>query len=125
MIIYADSLIEFKWFQGLNKNFYDSKYIKIEGRNNNPPVIEEIIKYDRPDIILADEKEHKPLLVLEKTREVPSGHNVGQRMARMVRAAEMNVPFIFFIPFRARKHGQMTQILNMNQRIIFIFSICN
>lgn len=118
MLIYADSLIEFKWFQGLSESFKNSEYIKIIGRNKNPPIIEEIIKYDRPDIILVDKESHKPLLILEKTREVPTGHNVGQRTARMVRAAEMGIPFIFFMPFRARKHGRMTTILNMNARLI-------
>jgi len=118
MLIYADSLIEFKWFQSLSKDFNDSKYIKIMGRNENPLIVEEIIKYDRPDIILVDEESQQPLLVLEKTREVPTGHNVGQRTARMVRAAEMGIPFIFYMPFKARKHGKMTTILDMNARLI-------
>jgi len=118
MLIYADSLIEFKWFQKLSKSFSNSTFVQIMGRNKNPDIIEKIIKYDRPDIILVDEESNTPILVLEKTREVPTGHNVGQRTARMVRAAEMGIPFIFFMPFRARKHGKMTAILNMNPRLI-------
>jgi len=118
MLIYADSLTESRWFQSLSSSFSNSRYIKIKGRNKNPGIIEEIIKYDRPDIILVDEERDKPLLILEKTREVPTGHNVGQRTARMVRAAELEIPFIFFMPFKARKHGKMSTILNMNARLI-------
>ena len=79
--IYSDNLIEADWFKSLNKKFSDSKVALIKSRGNNLPIIEKIISYDRPDIILL--KNNKPLLVVEKTREVPTGHNVGQRMARL------------------------------------------
>ena len=49
-------------------------------------IIQKLLKYDRPDIILV--KEGVPKLVIEKTREVPTGHNVGQRFARLVNAVE-------------------------------------
>ena len=62
------------------------------------------MKYDRPDIILV--KDDVPKLVIEKTREVPTGHNVGQRFARLVNAVENGVPIIFFLPFKATKHGK-------------------
>ena len=92
--IYSDNLIEADWFKSLNKKFSDSKVALIKSRGNNLPIIEKIISYDRPDIILL--KNNKPLLVVEKTREVPTGHNVGQRMARLVRSVELNIPTIFF-----------------------------
>ena len=42
----------------------------------------------------------KVLLVVKKTREVPTGHNVGQRMARLIRAVELGIPTIYFCPFK-------------------------
>ncbi|MFL6318179.1 MAG: hypothetical protein ACJ73C_15780, partial [Nitrososphaeraceae archaeon] len=56
------------------------------------------------DIILVEDE--VPKLILEKTREVPTGHNVGQRFGRLVNAAEEGVMVIFFLPFIARKHGK-------------------
>ena len=117
--IYSDNLIEAEWFKSLNKKFSDSKVALIKSRGNNLPIIEKIISYDRPDIILL--KNNKPLLVVEKTREVPTGHNVGQRMARLVRSVELNIPTIFFFPFDSRKHGVHSGICNMNARILLAF----
>ena len=63
-IIYSDNLIEANWFKSLNKKFSESKVTLIKSRGNNLPIIEKIISYDRPDIILL--KNNKPLLVVEK-----------------------------------------------------------
>ena len=116
--IYYDSLTEADWFSNLNKAFdFDiNHYVKIAARGKNPPVIEQITAYDKPDIILLGD--NKPLLVLEKTQEVPTGHNVGQRFARLVRAIEMGVPTIYFFPFDARKHGKYSNICNLNIRLL-------
>jgi hypothetical protein len=62
---------------------------------------------DRPDIVLTDQDE--PILVVERTVEVPSGHNVGQRFARLAAAAQMRVPCVYFGPYAAYKHGGSTQ----------------
>ena len=118
-IIYSDNLIEANWFKSLNHKFYNSKIKLIKGRGKNLKIIEKIISYDRPDIILL--KNNKPLLVVEKTREVPTGHNVGQRMARLVRSVELKIPTIFFFPFDSRKHGIHSGICNMNARILLAF----
>jgi hypothetical protein len=67
----------------------------------------EILRYDRPDIILAHNSE--PVLVLERTVEVPSGHNVGQRFARLAAAAEARRPLVYIGPYVARKHGGKTE----------------
>lgn len=91
----------------------------IKGRGKNPDIIEGLIQYDRPDIILT--RGSRALLVIEKTREVPTGHNVGQRVARLVRAVESNVPTIIFFPFDARKHGIHSNICNLNIRILLAF----
>ena len=117
--IFSDNLIEANWFKSLNKKFYNSKIELIKGRGKNIDIIEKLISYDRPDIILL--KNNKPLLIVEKTREVPTGHNVGQRMARLVRALELKVPTIVFFPFDSRKHGEHTGICNMNARILLAF----
>ena len=117
--IYSDNLIEGNWFRSLNYKFYNSKIELIKGRGKNIKIIEKIISYDRPDIILL--KNNKPLLVIEKSREVPTGHNVGQRMARLVRSVELGIPTIYFFPFDSRKHGIHSGICNMNARILLAF----
>ena len=117
--IYSDNLIEANWFKSLSKEFDNSKIRLIQSRNQNIKIIENLISYDWPDIILL--KNNNPLLVVEKTREVPTGHNVGQRMARLVRALELKIPTIFFFPFDSRKHGEHTGICNMNARILLAF----
>ncbi len=58
-----------------------------------------------------------PRIVLEKTREVPTGHNVGQRFARLVNAAEEGVMVIFFLPFIARKHGKYSSVCYIPARL--------
>ena len=68
--------------------------------------LQPVLAYDRPDIILLDGVE--PVLVVEETVEVPSGHNVGQRFARIAASAEAGVPFLYFGPYVAKKHGGIT-----------------
>ena len=119
-IIYSDNLIEADWFQNLSPEFKDTKTELIKQRNKNIPIINELVDYDRPDIILLDQNQ-KPLLVLEKTAEVPTGHNVGQRIARLVKAIEKGVPTMLFFPFDARKHGTHTGICNLNARLLLAF----
>ena len=116
--IYYDSLTEASWFASLNPefNFSDNNYHVIERRGNNPAIIDEITSYDKPDIIVL--RNNKPLLVIEMTQEVPTGHNVGQRFARLVRAIEMHVPTIYYFPFDAMKHGDNANICNLNIRLL-------
>ncbi|MGI8493985.1 MAG: hypothetical protein ACR2L1_01565 [Pyrinomonadaceae bacterium] len=117
--IFGDNKIEALWFKSLSSELKTAKVEMILSRGQNPPPIENIIKYDRPDIILT--KDEIPVLVLEKTREVPTGHNVGQRFARIVRAAEQKIPAIKFFPFDARKHGEHTGICHLNIRMLKAF----
>ena len=119
MEIFSDSIIEFNWFKNLNFSFKDILFQEIKGRGKNNELVEQAIKYDRPDIILI--KDSKVVLVIEKTQEVPTGHNVGQRMARLVRSIELGVPTIYFCPFKARKHGKFTSICNINGRLFDAF----
>jgi len=114
--MYYDSLTEALWFQDLHRAFEDANLQIIKPRGENPDIIERIIQYDRPDIILL--KENTPILVLEKTSEVPTGHNVGQRFARLVRAVEIGIPTIYYFPFDSRKHGKYTGICNLNIRLL-------
>ena len=118
--IYSDNLIEADWFQNLSPKLQNAKNELIKERNKNIPIINELVDYDRPDIILLDQNK-KPLLVLEKTAEVPTGHNVGQRIARLVKAIEKDIPTILFFPFDARKHGVHSGICNMNARLLLAF----
>tara|TARA_B100001121_G_scaffold303499_1_gene317536 strand:- start:983 stop:1939 length:957 start_codon:yes stop_codon:yes gene_type:complete len=117
--IYSDSLIEGDWFKSLSDQFKDAKIYKIKNRNKNIKVIEDLLIYDKIDIILLKNK--KPILTLEKTREVPTGHNVGQRMARLVRSTELQIPTIYFFPFGSMKHGEYAGICQMNARLLLAF----
>lgn len=114
--IYYDSLTEATWFQDLSNRLSNASLKLIGERERNPHFIEELIKYDRPDIILTHHEE--PVLVLEKTTEVPTGHNVGQRFARLVRAVEHGILTLYYFPYDARKHGKYTSMCNLNIRLI-------
>ncbi|MBS1796785.1 MAG: hypothetical protein JSS81_23345 [Acidobacteria bacterium] len=117
--IFGDNRIEASWFRSLSKSLKDANFEKIRGRGQNPRLVDNLIQYDRPDIILT--RDDIPVLVVEKTREVPTGHNVGQRAARLVRAVELGVPTICFFPFDSRKHGEYTGICNLNIRLLKAF----
>jgi hypothetical protein len=114
--IWGDNENESLWFKGLDDRLRSAKIREIGPRGSNPELIDSLVIYDRPDIILLFES--KPILVLEKTAEVPTGHNVGQRVARLVRAAEHEIPVLYFLPFDARKHGAFTGICSINTRLI-------
>lgn len=119
MEIYYDSLTEASWFAELNEEFSieTNEYRLIGSRGKNPAIVDKLVEYDRPDIIVV--RNGKPVLVLEKTQEVPTGHNVGQRFARLVRAIEMGVPAVYYFPFDAKKHGEYAGICNLNIRLIY------
>lgn len=119
LVAYCDDLNEYEWFSGLDPELRGARFERILPRGKNPPEVENLLRYDRPDVILVSND--KPVLVVEKTREVPTGHNVGQRMARLVRALENKVPAIKFFPFDARKHGKHSGVCNMNARLLFAF----
>lgn len=102
--VYCDNDHEGKWFCSLSRQLAYAPIIRIKQRGHNPIYVEGLLRYDKPDIILIN-GEH-PRLVVEKTSEVPSGHNIGQRFGRIVNAAEEGVLALFFIPFLARKHGR-------------------
>lgn len=117
--IYCDDLQEGIWFKNLSPHFNKSEIKTIKEKSVNHSYVERFLRYDRPDIILVINKE--PKLVIEKTSEVPTGHNVGQRFARIANAAEEGVMFIKFFPFKARKHGRYTSICYVNARLFFAF----
>lgn len=116
MEIWSDNPVEAQWFMQLDDRLLGSKIKNIGARGTNPAIIESLVSYDRPDIILL--KGDNPIVVVEKTREVPTGHNVGQRIARIARAAELGIPVIFFLPFSARKHGTHTNVCEINARVL-------
>jgi len=117
--IFCDNLIEANWFTELSSELSKAEINKMQARGANPRAIDALIEYDRPDIILL--QADRPVLVLEKSREVPTGHNVGQRFARLVRAAELGVPTIKFFPFDAMKHGKYANVCNLNIRLLKAF----
>ena len=107
-LIYCDNLQEGIWFQEMDPHF-DKAKIKIIPKSKEEIErlgLQSILKYDRPDIILQDNNE--TILVLERTVEVPSGHNVGQRYGRLLAAAEARIPAVYFGPYAAKKHGGKT-----------------
>ncbi|MDR3448248.1 MAG: hypothetical protein P4M15_00590 [Alphaproteobacteria bacterium] len=117
--IFCDNAIEANWFKALHPQFAKAGVTTIKQRGGNPPLIDDLISYDRPDIILVEGE--TPILVIEKTREVPTGHNVGQRVARLVRAVELSIPTIKFFPFDAKKHGKYAAICRLNARLLLAF----
>jgi hypothetical protein len=114
--IWSDNVLEGSWFATLDPRL-SGAHIRIIGkRGTNPKIIDDLVFYDRPDIILLNRG--NPVLVLEKTAEVPTGHNVGQRFARLVRAAEFGLPTFFFVPFDKRKQGAHSNLCNVNARLL-------
>ena len=103
--ILYDQPQEAEWFRNLNPIFADAKEVPITDARLWPTT-QNVLMYDRPDIVLLDGE--TPILVVEETVEVPSGHNVGQRFARIAAAAEAGVPCLYFGPYVAKKHGGMT-----------------
>ena len=103
--ILYDEPQEAEWFRSLNTSLANAKEVAITDARLWPGM-QGVLSYDRPDIVLLDGE--TPILVVEETMEVPSGHNVGQRFARIAAAAEAGVPFLYFAPYVAMKHGGKT-----------------
>lgn len=118
--IYCDNLHEGLWFRDLVPTLSDVPLDILKSRGKNPDIIDDLLLYDRPDIIVTNDG--NPTLVFEKTSEVPTGHNIGQRVGRIVRAAEHEVPAITFLPFDAMKHGDYAGMCNLNIRLLDAFS---
>ena len=104
--IYYDDIQEGVWFVALHPALDGAALKPITGAVKDNTALTNVLQYDRPDVILAHDGE--PVLVLERTVEVPSGHNVGQRFARLAAAAEDHRPLVYFGPFVAFKHGGKT-----------------
>lgn len=107
MRIYYDSYQEGMWFKELHQVLEVATLYPFPGNSEGDGLVD-VLEYDRPDIVLTDDVD-RPLMVVERTIEVPSGHNVGQRFARLAAAAEANVPTVYFGPYAAFKHGGETQ----------------
>ncbi len=103
--ILYDEPQEAAWFRRLNTSLANAREVAITDAKSWPSM-QKVLSYDRPDIVLLDRG--MPILVVEETVEVPSGHNVGQRFARVAAAAEAGVPFLYFCPYVAKKHGGIT-----------------
>ena len=105
LTVYYDDEQEWDWFAGLDPRLDTAPGHPLVSAARDA-ALAPCIQYDRPDILLT--YLGMPVLVLERTVEVPSGHNVGQRFARLAAAAEQSVPVVYFGPFKARKHGGST-----------------
>lgn len=112
--IIHDAIQEADWFQQLADDLAGADISRLD--DDAPEAVLEIASYDRPDIILLDGDE--PVLVVEKTGHVPTGKNPMQRVARLVKAAELGVPGVFFVPYAAKKHGENASKTNLNYRAI-------
>jgi len=106
LAILYDEPQEARWFRRLDPRLRDVDKYPITGATRRFPAVAGVLEYDRPDIVLLADGE--PVLVVEETVEVPSGHNVGQRFARLAAAAEQGVPVLYFGPYAAMKHGGET-----------------
>lgn len=122
LAIYYDAVQEGAWFQRLHPSLSTANLVPIPSTTAQHPTLAKVLAYDRPDIILTEDDE--PILVVERTIEVPSGHNVGQRFGRLVAAAEAKVPVVYFGPYAARKHGGATQGPRyMNLRLFYALDV--
>ena len=103
--IFCDSIQEGLWFQNLDTHLAEAELVIIPTNvaDQRRYGIEPVLIYDRPDIILK--RDNEIIFVLERTIEVPSGHNVGQRFGRLVAAARARIPVVYFGPYAAFKHG--------------------
>jgi hypothetical protein len=104
--IYYDQIHEGDWFSSLHPALGDADILPMSGAVDENGSLRHVLNHDRPDIVLAYNRH--PVVVLERTTEVPSGHNVGQRFARLAAAAEAGAPLVYFGPYVARKHGGKT-----------------
>lgn len=104
--ILYDSLNEGRWFRSLHPALADAELRPFPPALLRLDNLRGVLRFDRPDIVLTDGK--SPILVVERTTEVPSGHNVGQRFARLAAAAREGVPSVYFGPYSAFKHGGET-----------------
>ena len=110
--IFYDAYQEAVWFKNLSPYL---KHASIKPINTaTEPKLLSLLRYDKPDIILF--KDDLPVLSLEKTTEVPTGHNIGQRFGRIVCAAEEKVLGIYYGPFLAKKHGKYASKCWINVR---------
>jgi len=105
--LYYDSFQEGIWFKGLHQRLTAAGLYPFPSGEVGPEYLQLALLHDRPNVIVVENDQ--PILVLERTVEVPSGHNVGQRFARLVAAAQMHVPIVYFGPYAAYKHGGATQ----------------
>lgn len=101
-----DSLQELLWFQSLDVRLASLPGRELTAAPPTNPRLQTALAYDRPDLILTGDG--VPILMVERTEEVPSGHNVGQRFARLVAAARAGAVCLYMFPFAARKHGGET-----------------
>lgn len=108
---------EVNWFSSLHPMFDSLKKVPFGFEHRVPQSVKDLLLYDNPDIIVT--RDDTPVFALERFSEVPTGHNVGQRFARAVRAAEWGVPFVFFFPFAALKHGKHQGRCLLNVRLLF------
>ena len=100
-VLYDDSQ-EAEWFRPLHPNLADATEVSITDAQGWPSM-RKVLAYDRPDIVLLHRM--NPILVVEETKEVPTGHNVGQRFLRIAAAAQAGVPCLYYFPYAAMKHG--------------------
>lgn len=117
-VIHCDDQRSGEWFKARSPDFKDAPVHRFRTKRM-PAEIQRLLGYDRPDIILVGNG--KARLVVEITREVPTGHNVGQRFARVVKAAEEGVPIIYVTPFRSKKHGKYASACNIPVRLFDAF----
>lgn len=84
-----------------NLNKYSPQIEKISsGRNfaDNPDAIQKILYLDIPDAIITYGFPEKPVLGVEFCAEAPSGHDIFQRVARVVASASFGTAFAFIFP---------------------------
>jgi hypothetical protein len=115
--VFIDAITEGEWFRSLSPELRGADLITYQDASNSE--VEKLTQYERPDIILF--KNGEPVLVVEKTSHVPTGENTLQRVARMVNAAELGIPGLFYTPYAKMKGDKGSKgrgKCNLNYRFI-------
>ncbi len=87
----------FEFRRSGGESFTAYVYGSYRGWDPVPEVIERVLQYGKPDIILYDREEDDIFFAVEETAAVPTGNQSLQRLERVSFAAEEKIPFVYLL----------------------------
>lgn len=87
----------FTFYLDTKPRFEAVVYGDYKGWEPLPELVEEVISYGKPDIILFDREANKIILGVEETAAVPTGNQSLQRLERVLFSAQKRIPFIYLV----------------------------